>query len=131
MAKVCKKGLIRDNAGRVYGVEFAFTNGRTHKVEFADFTDEVRNMAEAMGFSQTLGDAYSQAGGDPDAAEMMFLGRLGVIEGPQGTWNKGTREGGGQADEDLAQALAAVTGIDVEEARAAVREADKAWKDAR
>lgn len=126
-ANVCKKVVIFEN-GNPTGIRFEFGNGSSHVVLFEDFATDVREAAMAHGFSQTLGDSYSQSGGDANAAEGMFLSRLGNLK--TGDWR--TKGGGsGIADEDLAQALAVVTKRPVEEARERVAEEDKAWKDMR
>lgn len=127
MAKVCKKVALVEN-GKQVGIRFDFAHGESRKVMFADFSQEVRDAAEAHGFTQTLGDSYSGSDGKPDIALAKFEARLGNLQ--TGDWN--SREGGGgQADEDLIIALAEVTGKSEAEARKAVGEGNKEWKEAR
>lgn len=125
--KVCKRAYARNDAGEIFGMKFDFANGNSHEVKWADYPEEVKFMAMCHGFNQTLGDAYSQANGDANAAEGMFLNRNETL---QTEW-KSTERGGGLADEDLAYALSELTGESLEKARDAVAKGDKAWKDAR
>lgn len=123
---VCKRAYIMDDMGMPIGMTFAFANGNTHKVMFADFPADVGMYAKAHGFNQTLGDSFSQSGGDSNVAEAMFLKRKETLA----TQWAGERSGG-LGDEDLAQALAIVTKRPIEEARERVAEEDKKWKEAR
>jgi len=127
MAQVCKKSVIL-RGDHPAGIRFAFGNGNVHEVFVENFTEEVQEAALVHGFSQKLGDSYSGSGGDADTAETMFLTQLEILKSG---WTKGERGAGGLADEDLAQALATLTGKGIDEAREAVRGADKEWKQAR
>lgn len=125
---VCKKAYVVEN-GIPVGIEFTFTNGKRYEVLFADLPEGLGPFAMAHGYTQTLGDAYSASGGDAAVAEGLFLARLEGLR--NGEWSSRGTGAGVQADNDLAAALAEVTGKDLDVAREQVAGADKAWKDAR
>ena len=128
--KVASREYVLDADGKEIGIRFSFGAGKVHEVFFAELVPDLQHHAMAHGFNQTLGDAFSQAKGDSDVAEALFLARWETLKG--GEWGKrGSGGGSVQADLDLAKALAEVTKRPLEEAQERVREEDEAWKKAR
>ena len=113
-AKIATKTVVRDEAGKPFGVKIVFTDGRRVSVGFEELSEAILAELTAHGLSQKLGDSFSQAKGNLDYA---FAECESVAEALKaGEWN---RRGGGKAGQGiLAEAIARLTGKDVAEVTA-------------
>lgn len=98
---------------------FAFGNGKTLTADVSTFNDEIKTRLMFHGLLQKVGDSFAGAKGDYTKG---IESASSVIEQLQrGEWNAGRGEGGnGPRLGELAEGIARVKGISLEEARAAV-----------
>lgn len=90
----------------------------------SDFSEEIIAHAILHGLSQKLGDSYSGAGGDVDAAKAMFEETRAALA--EGDWN---RKGGGFSTGGIwVEALAKAANVSMEEALEAWNNQDDAGK---
>jgi len=107
--KVADKIVLRDENGIACAIRILFTDGREVKVNLETLGQIIKAEALAHGISQKLGDSYSGCQGNLDEA---FAECAAVAESIiEGNWNRKGGSGGGE----LAQAIADLTGKELDE----------------
>lgn len=118
---IAKKEVHEDMSG----VSINFEDGEKLTVNLKDLSDDIVVHLALHGLSQKLGDSYS---GEQDIPAARKLAENVAKRLAEGNW-KAVREGGGSARiSDLAQALAQVTGQDLESCTEKLADMDKAQK---
>lgn len=111
--KVAKKSVSGDV------VKIVFANGKTVEADINKLSPEIIRRLAVHGLSQKLGDTYAGAKGDVNVA----------IAGVEGTWeallegNYNRRGGGGVSI--LAEAVARVQGVDIDDVYETLKEMDE------
>ena len=119
---VCKKSVIFDAAGVAIGHQWEFADGAGVEVMLADLSDAMYARSAAHGLGQKGGDSYSGIS-QPGPARAALEATLDAIMANE--WNRRA-----DAIGILAEALARVTGQDMEDVIAKLQEMDdKAKKD--
>jgi len=109
--KATKKWLEEDN-----GIEIEFATGQKIVATLDEFSEDIVQKLAIHGLSQKLGDSY--ASGEPDEA----FGRAEVVYKSllDGDWT--TRTPGAPRTTQLAEALAQVAGVKLEQAQDKINE---------
>lgn len=93
-------------------ITFQWADETENVIDCKSFAENIMEHAMVHGFSQKLGDSYSQAAGDVRKAQMMFLETLEALTA--GDWN---RKGGGFSSGGIwVEAYAKAAGEDIEKA---------------
>lgn len=112
MAKIAKKVLGTD------GVDFEFTNGETLTANLGMLPEDIITRLAVHGLSQKIGDSYASAnekGWSVDECRDQALSVYNSLM--DGNW----ASSGGSGTNILAEAVARITGLDVDECAAKVR----------
>jgi len=118
MAKVASKVLDFESKG----VEFEFSGKEPQLIKLEDFSPDIQLHLALHGLSQKLGDAYSSSKGDVDVAQTMFNDALAQLKA--GDWRAARGEGESKPrTTELAEAVARIKGLPVDEVNAALKEA--------
>lgn len=98
---------------------FDFGNGKSLRVDVSELNEEIRTRLMFHGLLQKVGDSYAGAKGD--YAKALESAQSVIDQLKSGEWRAARGEGGtGPRLGELAEALARIKGVTVEEARAAV-----------
>lgn len=119
---IAKKLPVLEN-GKTEGIEIAFTDGRSVKVEFESLSPAIMEKLAAHGLAQKLGDSYSGVKGNIDEAYAECSSVADALL--QGEWNR-RGEGVGTI---LAEAIANLTGKKLAEVIAKLSEKSKEERD--
>lgn len=115
MAKIATKALDFEKRA----VEFTFVGMEPVEIPLSAFSDEVQLHFALHGISQKLGDSYASAKGDVTAAFKSFNDVVTQLK--SGDWRSSAGEGESKPrTTELAEALARIKGVALEDVQAAL-----------
>ena len=118
-ASIAKKDIEGTN------IVLHFSDDTTLTCDVASLSDDIKEALMMHGASQKIGDSYS---GEKDVSVARTKAQKTIDNLVAGEWKAQREGGGGGRISDLAKALAAVAGVELEQAVEKIMEMDKEAK---